>query len=319
MRYVRLLSEVAAGVWAVREDKGRAAVDFLLFAAAGGVRSEAEVAAIVGTRTHAMDDGETAEERRARLRAAEDRATADRGGVAVLALSGIIAPRMSAEMSTSTGGGTSAEGFSRRLAAALDDGRVGGIVIDVDSPGGNVLGIDEAASALYGARGRKPIVAVANHEMCSAAYWIGASADEVVATPSAMVGSIGVYTYHDDISEALAKAGVKRTLIKAGPHKAEQSPAAPLSEDARKHLQSYADDVYGQFVAAVARGRGVPAAEVEGRFGGGRSVNARAALAAGMVDRVATLDREIARMSARLSGATAAPDTATRRRRLALA
>jgi len=304
MRYARILTAVAGTPWAIHPEKGRAIMEFLSFAAAGGRNGPSEVQAITGRAPVAYDDGETGEERRARMAAAEEKAIADRGGVAIVALKGVLSPRLSDEMDVSGPGGTSAEGFAKRFSAALNDPRVGGVIVDVDSPGGNVLGIKEATDAVYAARGGdKPVVAVASPIAASAAYWIAASAGELVVTPSGEVGSIGVYTWHEDLSKALADAGVVVSLITASsaPHKAETHPAFPLSDEARAAMQEGVDR-YGQsFVDAVARGRGVSAADVVKRFGGGRMIGADEALAAGMVDRIGTLDDEIARMSAALS------------------
>lgn len=322
MRYARILAAVAGTPWAIEPRKAQAIMAFLAFAAAGHKRSAAEVEAITG-RPQAYDDEETGAERRARLAAAEQQAITDRGGIAVVGLKGVISPRLSDEMDVSGPGGTSAEGFVKRLNAALADPRVGGVIIDVDSPGGSVFGVPEAAAALMAARkGDKPVVAVAAPWAASAAYWIASAAGELVVTPSGEVGSIGVYTWHEDLSQALAKEGVAVSLIRSAisPAKAETHPAFPLAPDARDAMQESVDEYGQQFVAAVAAGRGVPAAEVVATFGGGRMMAAKDALAAGMVDRVATLDEEIARMSRVLASRPAAKKSAlvSARRRAAL-
>lgn len=321
MRYARILTAVAGTPWAIHPEKGRAVMEFLVFAATGGKRSPAEVEAIIG-RPVAYDDEETGEERRARMKAAEDQATADRGGIAVLGLKGVISPRLSDEMDISGPGGTSAEGFMRRLAVALDDSRVGGIIVDVDSPGGNVFGVPEAFEAMLAARDRKPVVAVANPFTASAAYWIAAGATELAVTPSGEVGSIGVYAYHEDLSKALADIGVVPTLVKAdiSPNKAETHPAFPLTDEAKASMQDSVNRYGATFLADVARGRGVKSADVLGRFGGGRMVGAEDAVAAGMADRVATLDQEIARMAEALARPAGGKRSAVadRRRRAAM-
>ena len=89
-------------------------------------------------------------------------------------------------------GGTSAEKIGALVEAGVNDSRVAGIILDVDSPGGEVSGTPELSSKIFNLRGKKPIVAIANSLMASAAYWIGSAADEIVITPSGMAGSIGV-------------------------------------------------------------------------------------------------------------------------------
>jgi membrane-bound ClpP family serine protease len=83
-----------------------------------------------------------------------------------------------------------------------NDPNVKAVVIDVDSPGGSVDGVAELFDQIYSARGSKPITAISNTLMASAAYWIGTAADELVVSPSGQVGSVGVYMVHDDFSKA---------------------------------------------------------------------------------------------------------------------
>jgi signal peptide peptidase SppA len=254
-------------------------------------------------------------------RAAADRRQRDaQGGVAVLPLHGVISPRVHDVEGVSTGGGASAEGFAAALRALAADSAVTGIVIDVDSPGGNVLGIPEAVAAVREAREVKPVTAVAHHWAASAAYWIASAAGELVVTPSGEVGSIGVYAYHEDLSKRFEMLGVKPTLIKAGTHKAEGHPAFPLGEEAAAYAQEQVNAIYGAFVRDVAKGRGVPVATVRDSFGDGRMVAAQEAVRRGMADRVDSLANTIKRMQ---RGAGKSKDIAAghdmRRRRLAVA
>jgi capsid assembly protease len=126
--------------------------------------------------------------------------------------------------------------------------------------------------------------------MASAAYWLAASASEIVALPSAQVGSIGVFSMHEDVSKALDEKGVKVTLISAGKFKTEGNPFEPLSDDAKAAVQGTVDFYYGQFTSDVANGRGVAVDSVRAGFGEGRVVTAKDALKLGMIDRVGTLD-----------------------------
>src|SRR5262249_1266601 len=146
--------------------------------------------------------------------------------------------------------------------------------------GGSVAGASEFAREVRAARARKPVIAWANHLLASAAYWGLAGATEIVATPSALVGSIGVYTLHDDISEAPAKLGIKRQVFSAGKYKAEGVDGGPLSAEARAHIQQLVSTAYGRFVTDVASGRGISATAVRDGYGQGRLLDAAAAQAA---------------------------------------
>jgi signal peptide peptidase SppA len=194
-------------------------------------------------------------------------------------------------------GGTSAEGFSRRFSQALNDPTVGAIVIDVDSPGGSVYGVAELAAEIYAARGSKKIVAVANSLAASAAYWIAAAADELVVTPGGEVGSIGVYTAHEDWSKALELQGIKPSLISAGKFKTEANPYEPLTEEARAAIQTRVNEYYDMFTKAVGKYRGATPSAVREGYGQGRVVGAKEAVDLNMADRIETLSETITRLS----------------------
>ena len=240
------------------------------------------------------------------------------GAVAILPLYGILAQRMN--MMTQISGGTSTEMFGKMVKAAVQEPSISAIVLDVDSPGGNVFGTDELASEVRAARETKPIIAVVNSLAASAAYWVASQASELVVTPGGLVGSIGVLTAHEDVSKAQEMAGVKTTIISAGKYKAEAIPFASLSAEAQGALQALVDQYYAAFLQAVAKGRGVSLSAVKSGFGQGRLVNAETALAQGMVDRVATLDQTIARLIGRGSQGqiNADADMDLRQRRLRL-
>jgi signal peptide peptidase SppA len=235
------------------------------------------------------------------------------GGTAVLPLVGPIQQRE--DIWTYFGLAVSVEGFSRMLRAVLADDAVTSIVIDVDTPGGDVAGIDELAQEIFDARERKPITAVANGWAASAGYYLASQAKELVVTPSGMVGSIGVLVIHADFSRALDMAGVTPTIVRTPARKAEGNMFEPLSDEAREHLQSQVGAYYSMFVDAVARGRGVTQAKVRDDFGQGRMVMAREAVRLGMADRVATLDTVLGRhggaQSARPARAEDAPSQIT--------
>ena len=220
------------------------------------------------------------------------------GTIAVLPLFGTIFPR--ANLMTEISGATSAEMFGKQFDDLVNDPETAGIILDVDSPGGYASGIEELSRKIYEARGIKPIVAVSNHEMDSAAYWIGTAADEVIVTPSGEVGSIGVFAAHWDESKALEMEGLKLTLVSAGKYKTEGNPFEPLTEEAHSMIQGMVQDVYDAFVRAVARNRGQSVAEVRDGFGEGRVVGARQAIQLGMADKIATLDETIKDMQRRL-------------------
>lgn len=275
MQYQNVLDAVFGTPWAIRPEMYQT------------------ICAIV--RARAEGERLTDDEIQARIGAAPVRPGAARNGsVAVLPLYGVVSQRMN--LVNQTSGGTSTELFGRAFQDATRDPGISAIVIDVDSPGGHVFGVEELWQTIISARGSKPIVAVANSTAASSAYWIVSAADEIVVTPSGQVGSIGVIAEHIDQSIAMEQAGLKSTLITAGKKKAQLAPSQPLSDDARADIQDQVNSYYAKFVHSVARGRGVPVATVRDGFGEGGMVLAQDAVRMGMVDRIGTLDQTIARL-----------------------
>lgn len=279
MKYSHVLNYVASTPWAILPSKMDEILAALAFKAAGGEFTPEEIQARIGGAQPgtSMPSGK---------------------GIALVSLRGTIAHRMGTMADSS--GGMSAERFSCAIRQLAADETVGIILIDVDSPGGTVAGIPEAAQEVFNARATKRIVAIANSKMASAAYWICSQAHELVAIPSAfdgVIGSIGVFTAHRNMAAALEKEGVSITMISAGPHKLDGNPLGPLSDETRAELQAMVDSVYARFVKDVARGRGVKPSDVKAGFGQGRGLSAVDALAAGMIDRIATMEETIGRLS----------------------
>lgn len=145
----------------------------------------------------------------------------------------------------------------------LDDGDVKGIALIVDSPGGLVAGNFELVEKIFERRGEKPIRAFADTHAYSAAYSIASVADSITVSRSGGVGSIGVIVTHMEMSKALENMGLTVTLIRSKPRKAEAGPYEQLTEKAQARIQSSVDYSHKEFVALVARNRGMTEAEVD--------------------------------------------------------
>ena len=213
-------------------------------------------------------------------------------GVAVLPVYGVLAKRMN--LLTEISGGTSMELLGRDFDRALADPKVKAILLDTDSPGGTLDGTEALAAQIFGSRGRKPVIAFANGQMASAAYWIASAADQVVAPETAQVGSIGVIAMHYDRSGLDQKMGVKRTAIFAGQYKRAGGDEQPLSDADREYLQERVDDYYALFLQAVARQRGVDTDRVHQQMGDGRLFVGKKALKAGLIDQVGNFNQALA-------------------------
>jgi ClpP class serine protease len=132
------------------------------------------------------------------------------------------------------------------------------------------------------ARSKKATVAFTDTEMASAAYWIGSQADRVVATPSATVGSIGVYMAFADVSKAYESMGVKMEVIKSGTLKGAGIEGTSLSEGQRADLQAQVDSIHADFRSAVrSKRRLVDDSNMEGQVFSGK-VGAQKGLVTGL-------------------------------------
>lgn len=215
------------------------------------------------------------------------------GDVAVIPIMGVLTLR---------GGwyGMSIEMIRRAYRHALDDAAVRAIVLEYDTPGGDVVGIDELATEFRQNRSVKPHVAIANGLSASAGYYLAAQAEQLLVTPSGEVGSIGCYGIHMDWSRALDEMGITVTLISAGEGKVDGNPYEPLSEEVKKQIQADIDRYYTMFVSAVSKGRNAEAATIKNEWQA-RMYGAKDAVKIGMADAVGTLDDAL-RRAASLAG-----------------
>lgn len=280
MKYQHVIRAILARPWAIDPESlaWAAVLDVLSLRAAGDTLSDQEIEARIAAASNGPRTG-----------GAKSR------NVAVLPVYGPILPR--GNMLARSSGGTSAETIRDDFRVALADPDVDGIVFDVDSPGGVVEGIGELADEIRAARGQKPMAAVANHLSASAAYWAMAGVDELVATPSASVGSIGVFTAHQDVSAAMEQKGIRTTLISAGKYKVEGNEFEALGDEAREAIQADVTAWYDTMVHSIARSRGVGVDVVRETYGEGRTLRAKRALDRGMVDRIDSLENTIRRVA----------------------
>ena len=207
-------------------------------------------------------------------------------GIAVIPIHGSLVKRSLGMEAAS--GLTSYGEIAAMLDAALADPQVSGILLDIDSPGGEASGSFELARRVREVAAQKPVWAVANDAAYSAAYAIAASAQRLFVTETGGVGSIGVIALHVDQSVKDAKDGYHFTAITAGAHKNDYSPHEPLSDAAKTELQGEVDRLYAIFTEHVAAMRGLDLDAVRateaGLFFGGNAVTQ------GLADGVQTLE-----------------------------
>lgn len=217
-------------------------------------------------------------------------------GVAVLPLEGVSGRRMN--LLTQISGGVSTELAQRDIRSALADQSVHSIILAIDSPGGTVDGTQALAATIAGARAVKPIVTLATGMMASAAYWYGSAADaRYISDSTTQVGSIGVIAKHLDTSVADANEGVKTTLVSAGKFKTVANHNGPITAEDLASMQDRVDYIYSLFISDVAAHLGITPEAVHQRMGDGRVFIGQRAIAAGLVDGVATLDELVQQLN----------------------
>jgi len=226
--------------------------------------------------------------------------------VAVLSIRGPITHHSEGGLLAALFGETTYDSIGAEFRTAMADEAVRAIVLDIDSPGGTVAGAPELAAEIYRARGRKPVVALANAHAMSAAYWLGSSAEEFYITPSGEGGSIGVIASHMNLSGAAEKAGIQPTILSAGKYKAEVNEFEPLNDEALAAAQHRIEAAYDLFVHDVARNRGATEAQVRNGYGEGRYLVAKDAVKAGLFDGERTFEQVLRNIGQSRSSSPAA-------------
>ena len=163
-----------------------------------------------------------------------------------------------------------------------------GVVVRIDSPGGAVAPSQEIYDAVWRLRARKPVVASLGNVAASGGYYVASAADVVVADPGTLTGSIGAIMEVQNVATLAEKVGVSQTVVKSGRFKDVGQPLRAVTDEERVLLQRMVDDVLGQFIDAVARGRGMEAGRVRA-LADGRLYSGAQARDVGLVDELGGL------------------------------
>lgn len=220
-------------------------------------------------------------------------------GVAIITITGSLVNR-GAWIGASSGL-TSYEGIGHQLKSAASDDAVHSVILDLHSPGGEATGAFEVAGLVRALSSKKRTIALVNGMACSACYAIASGGTEIVTTETGVSGSIGVVMLHADYSKWLAKEGVDPTLIFAGAHKVDGNPFEPLPVDVRDELQGEVTAFYNLFLETVAKGRGNRLTAEAARATEARTFIGRAAVEAGVADRLGTFEDVLSELTSSAS------------------
>jgi signal peptide peptidase SppA len=230
-------------------------------------------------------------------------------GIGVIDVMGPLVKRSSGDFMS--GGPTTYGEIESEFLDAANDSAIKGILLQVDSPGGESVGCFELADVIHGARASKPIVAVADGDSFSAAYAIASAADQVFVAKSGGVGSVGVWMLHADYSGALEEKKIKVTYIHYGARKIDGNPYQPLADEAHAAFQAEVNRIGEMFVNTVARNRGMKASAVKGTEAG--LFFGENGVSMGFADEVGTVSDALAALRRRIeqnAGSTAARSAA---------
>jgi protease-4 len=177
----------------------------------------------------------------------------------------------------------------RRLLEVIEEARTDSsaraMLLVIDSPGGSMAGGEALHGALKRFAEKKPIVALMGGTAASAGYMIAMPAQHVLAREATVTGSIGVLLQSFDISELMARLGVRPDILATGPFKAQPNPFQPLTDQGRAEMMRVLEDLHGQFIAMVVAGRRMDEARVR-PLADGRVFTGRQALGLGLIDAI---------------------------------
>jgi capsid assembly protease len=213
----------------------------------------------------------------------------ERDGVAIIPVTGPLFRY--ANLFTAISGASSYELIARDFNVVLENPQIKGIILDIDSPGGEVNGVSELSNMVYAARGKKPVVAYASGDAASGAYWIASAADEIVVSETSALGSIGVVGVYRG-KNAAPNSDVE-IVSSQSPHKR----LDPQTDEGRARLQLRIDSMADVFIGAIARNRDVAGEIVQTHYGGGDVMIGARAVEAGLADRVGSLEQLIQELS----------------------
>jgi protease-4 len=232
------------------------------------------------------------------------------GRVALIDITGVIA-----SSSDIPGEAVGARSIVEQIDEYGEDGSVRALVLRINSPGGTVVAAQEIYNALLRFREEtgKPVVASMADVAASGGYYIACGADRIYANAGSITGSIGVIMQFPNFTELFSKIGVDHATIKSGPLKDTGNPFRKMSDVERQALQTLVDNVYDQFVEAVAIGRNLDVAEVR-TSADGRIFSGSQALELGLVDEIGDLDSAVREAAVR-AGIEGKPEILEKKRR----
>ncbi len=233
-------------------------------------------------------------------------------GIGVIDISGIIERRPS--IMSMIFGGSNSLSIKSHLNVLNADSSIKAILLNIDSPGGEAMGIQEVADLVHAINKTKPVFAHVSGFAASAAFWIASQAGSISSEKSAQTGSIGAVKVIMDQSQHFANEGVRPIIIKTGEFKMTGVPGSEITDEQIADETRLVNAIFADFKDSVMRGRGMTAAKLD-PIADGRMFTATEALELGLIDKVESMENVFSKIS-RGRKATLSKETASRRIRV---
>ncbi|HXX42680.1 MAG TPA: signal peptide peptidase SppA [Chthoniobacterales bacterium] len=205
--------------------------------------------------------------------------------IALITLRGLISSSIPGNVSDSM-----VEDMRAALEQAREDRNVKAIVLEIDSPGGEVTASDEIYNAVVKARARKPVVVYMDSLAASGGYYVSCGGKFLMANETTITGSIGVIIQTLNYEQLFNKVGLASVVFKSGKFKDILNGARPMTPEERELIQSFVMQTYEKFLGIVARERGVPADTLRNGIADGRILSGKDALSHKLIDGLGQLD-----------------------------
>jgi protease-4 len=211
------------------------------------------------------------------------RATTDK--IAVITMRGLISSSLPGTVTDSM-----VDDMRAALQQARDDSRVKAIVLEIDSPGGEVTASDAIYSALVKVRARKPVVVYMDSLAASGGYYVSCGGKFLMASDTTITGSIGVIIQTLNYEQLFNKVGLASVVFKSGKFKDMLNGARPITPEERELVQSFIMKTYDKFLGIVAKERNLPADLLRNTIADGRILSGKDALEHKLIDGLGELE-----------------------------
>src|SRR4051812_13070828 len=205
--------------------------------------------------------------------------------IVLITLRGIISSSVPGSV-----GDSMVDDFRAALRQARDDDRVKAIVLEIDSPGGEVTASDQIYNAVVNARARKPVVVYMDTLAASGGYYISCGGKYLMANETTITGSIGVIIQTLNYEQLFNKIGLASVVFKSGKFKDILNGARPMTPEEKTLIQDFVMKTYDKFLGVVSKERNIPADRLRNGIADGRIFSGRDALNNKLIDGLGQLE-----------------------------